>query len=376
MAADDDAEPATGMTRRSISWMDNLSTPSRKSTRESRESGDGLSPSVRDRSETTQLLDTLKRMIHRRPSFAEKLGVRVISDDEAASTDPPEPAPPPEAPPPPPLPPPTPPQALWRKVIMRSFYVLISLVVGSLVRRVSQIVTIEEARAENERAANEMKTATSHLDKVTMAVLALLIAANIVIAVRGLAVWRMLSNLKIEAWVKRIQPHLGTVDGTARTINVITLPVRRVVGLATAPFRRRAGAAARAAARAARAAKRNAARDAELSAIQDVEQRRQMAALTWAGVNALRHNVLQTLRRLPEHLATAAGRAAATSAAVYVGQVAMAAFANGGWLLFWPASFLLAVRHSVQTAADVATAGVTTVAEIGANVTYGVIGGA
>lgn len=52
------------------------------------------------------------------------------------------------------------------------------------------------------------------------------LALNGLIAVRGVALWALLQRLRVEEWIHRARPHVGTTLQAMRVLNWVTLPVR------------------------------------------------------------------------------------------------------------------------------------------------------
>lgn len=279
-------------------------------------------PLQRMRSDSAQLLEALKRLL-KRPSFTEKLGVRVepidgLSPHPSTSTvwrgqQPPAyaavPAPPPPSP------------AVqhanavdWRTVRRRTFYVVIACSVLILASCVRYILDLEAERRLEEQAIRHAfeHSVRRHADKVAIAVLAGLMAANLILAVRGIAIWNMLSDLKIEAWIQRVAPHMPAAEGTAKTIGFVTLPLRKAVKLALRPLR--------SASRAHVAARR--------AAAAEQLQRDQSQAMVSAAAAAV-----SKAKPLASMAIGAAGRGLLTAAASAAARTCAVALAKGGWWL-------------------------------------------
>ena len=43
---------------------------------------------------------------------------------------------------------------------------------------------------------------------------------------RGVALWALLQRLRVEEWIHRARPHVGTTLQAMRVLNWVTLPVR------------------------------------------------------------------------------------------------------------------------------------------------------
>lgn len=172
------------------------------------------------------LLEQLERLLRKHPQVAERLHAATAFAAPASLSA----------------------KAYRRKVARRSFYVVLTIVVAVLASTVAALHRVEQERVGQERAEQERaeRAAARHRwnpvgravhslspkQKQVLALQAVAIAANLVLAVRGIQIWRQFRRLQIERWIHNIHDNLPWTRRVVRVLDVVSLPVRR----ATKPF--------------------------------------------------------------------------------------------------------------------------------------------
>lgn len=245
------------------------------------------SSSGRRRSDTAELIDTLRTLLRRHPSYADKLGVVMKDDATSADGVPRNAVPPPlssrasseasstyvtddeegsvpQSPVSPPLMSPAAsakaekdwqsarkPRArslsfsgqrlrggfhpVWR----RTFYVLVTLALLLLGRELWRIKSYERERQMRDAEERQVSRTFRQIFSNTVAVQAALIAVNLCLAVRGVQIWKLLQDVDAVGWVQRISPHMQAAEGAMRVVNVAAKPFQgifRGIRLPLKPF--------------------------------------------------------------------------------------------------------------------------------------------
>lgn len=145
----------------------------------------------------------------------------------------------------------------WKKVWRRSFYVITTT---ALVAISGQVYQERRQRLEYEEQRERLRNDSLTFGQAVRSALTMqsgLILVNMVLAARGVQIWRLIHNLQLVEWVQRIAPAMPVTQKVLDGVRWATIPVRRALRLRSLPGRPIAAFRAhRLAARAAREAMR------------------------------------------------------------------------------------------------------------------------
>ena len=114
------------------------------------------------------------------------------------------------------------------------------------------VETAQQIMKENEqlRSRSEQLVASKHELRSAVAGNVLLMALNVVFAVRGVRIWALLQRVGFEGWIHAIRAQLPWTRRVSRVVSWTTLPFRSAVRSVQFPFRQAAAVRAAAAERA------------------------------------------------------------------------------------------------------------------------------
>ena len=149
-----------------------------------------------------------------------------------------------------------------RKWSRRFFYIAVTFTLLMLATHIGRLYAIEKAtQAEYElvkRERLERQKQSKNLGQVVRSALTMqsgLIAVNLILAFRGVQLWRLIQRIDLVEWINRISPAFPLTGRAIGVVRWVTMPVRQIIRPFAIPLRPLAAMRARrAAAEAARRA--------------------------------------------------------------------------------------------------------------------------